>query len=62
MNGKYSIIGGDIHKLIRIPPNKKWDEYAWRIHEKDDLYWIPVENCKRSNTLNGDNKGELYDE
>ena len=42
---KYAIIGGEIHQLIRIHKKSEW--HLWRIHEKDNLYWIPVEYFKR---------------
>lgn len=43
----YSLIGRDIHQLVKIKPTEPWDHYAWRIHERDNLYWwVPVANTR----------------
>lgn len=44
---KYSIICGDIHKLITIKDGCDWSYHSWRIHESGDKYWVPVENTRR---------------
>jgi len=46
---EYALIGGDIHKLVKIKDDQNWTEYAWRIHYKDDLYFVPV----KDNSLHG---------
>lgn len=43
---KYSIIGGDVHKLIRIKEKDDWSHHPWRVHEEKDWYWVPVKDCK----------------
>lgn len=42
--GKLAIVKGDIHKLVLLYSEDDLSEYAWAIHEKDDLYWVPVKN------------------
>lgn len=49
MENKFAIIGGDIHQLVKIKKNEDFSIYAWRIHETDDLYWIPVKDHKINN-------------
>lgn len=44
---KYAIIGGEIHKLVRMPKGKDWTAYAWRIKEKGEWYWVPIPDEKR---------------
>jgi hypothetical protein len=44
---KFAIIAGDMHELVRIPEKEYWSCYAWRIHEKDNLWWVPVPNENR---------------
>lgn len=44
---KFAIIGGDIHKLVKIASKEDWSRYAWRIHETGSWYWIPLGNEKR---------------
>lgn len=41
---RYTIIGGDIHKLVRISKDGDWAQYAWRIRFRNDYYWVPVPN------------------
>jgi hypothetical protein len=44
---KYTLISGDIHKLVKIKKDEEWTKYAWRIHSHDDYYYIPVKDeCK----------------
>jgi len=44
---KFALIGGDIHKLIRIKKYDQWDKYSWRVHYKGNLYFVPVKDeCK----------------
>jgi hypothetical protein len=45
---KLGIIADEIHQLVRIGKNDEWTKYAWRIHEKDDKYWVPVPDEKRT--------------
>lgn len=47
----HAIIGGDIHKLVRIAKNEDWTYYAWRIHEDSHWYWVPIEDQKRNNPV-----------
>lgn len=41
---RFAYISEDIHKLVRIARNQDWTQYAWRIKEDKDLYWVPVPN------------------
>lgn len=41
---KYSIIGRDIHRLVKIKKGEDWSMHPWRIHERGNLFWVPVEN------------------
>lgn len=50
MDEKFCIISGDIHRLIKIKEEEDWAFHAWRIHEKDDLYWVPVKDYKANLT------------
>ena len=44
---KYALIGGDIHKLVRIPTLKDTLKYAWYIHYSGEYYFVPVrDECK----------------
>ena len=43
---KFAIIGGDIHKLIRIKEGEKWAHHPWRIPEKDNWFWVPLPDEK----------------
>lgn len=42
----FSIIGDDIHQLRSISKDEDWSDEAWRIHEVDNLYWVPVKKSK----------------
>lgn len=44
---RFAIIGGDIHRLRRFKKNEEWSNFPWRIHEKNDLYWVPINNEKK---------------
>lgn len=39
---RYTIIEGDIHKLVKINKDEDWSKYAWRIHFRDNYYWVPL--------------------
>ena len=41
---KFALIGGDIHKLIRMKKNDSFCDYPWRIHYEGDLYFVPVKD------------------
>lgn len=47
---KYTIIGGDIHKLVKIKKDKDWSEHAWLIHFRDSYYWAPIPDCNDDST------------
>lgn len=47
---KFSIIGGDIHKLISLKKDEDWSTHPWRIHEYADMYWVPISDSKRDVT------------
>lgn len=48
---KFSIIGNDIHRLVRIKEGDDISDFPWITHETDDWYWVPVPNEKRKQTL-----------
>lgn len=48
-NEKFAIIGGDIHRLVSIRAEEDKVKFDWLIHEKDDLYWVPVPDHKKKN-------------
>jgi hypothetical protein len=47
MTEKFAIIGGDIHKLVTIKKGEDWAQYAWRIHEEGNKWWVPVPDGKK---------------
>ena len=47
---KYTIIGGDIHKLVKLNKDIEWKKHAWRIHQEGCLYWVPIPNDKFDST------------
>jgi hypothetical protein len=45
-NNKFSIIGGDIHILVRIKKEENWSQHPWRLHEKGNYFWVPLKDEK----------------
>jgi hypothetical protein len=50
---KFSIIGQDIHILIKIKPKEDWSNHPWRFaSDQKDMYWVPVPNELRDQQSN----------
>jgi len=41
---KYALIGGDIHKLVRIKDDEDLSQYVWSIHSHSNYYYVPVKD------------------
>jgi hypothetical protein len=38
------LIGGDIHMLVSLDPEKETFAYPWRIPDKGNKYWVPLQD------------------
>ena len=48
---KAALIGGDIHMLVSLEPDRLDFPHPWRIHHNGNKYWVPIQDFNKDASL-----------